>query len=81
VRSQVNRSPFSDATMEARATTDGPCKVRALRNVAESALAMGNLTWRGYPPLDPRKRAHEEIVPYAARARGDRDLRGPYLSH
>src|SRR5262252_1736745 len=43
-------SPFSDATMEALRNHRWSGNVRELRNVVESALAMGNLTLEGISP-------------------------------
>jgi DNA-binding NtrC family response regulator len=76
-------SPFSDATMEALHSHRWSGNVRELRNVVESALAMGNLALEGISPAQLQDALRsDEIVPYR-RARGEAiaAFERRYLSH
>src|SRR5215831_15264990 len=76
-------SPFSDATMEALRAHRWSGNVRELRNVVESALAMGNLTLEGISPAQIQDALRtEDIVPYRrARAEAIATFERRYLSH
>jgi DNA-binding NtrC family response regulator len=76
-------SPFSDATMEALRNHRWSGNVRELRNVVESALAMGNLTLEGISPAQIQDALRtEDIVPYRrARAEAIATFERRYLSH
>jgi DNA-binding NtrC family response regulator len=76
-------SPFSDATMEALRNHRWSGNVRELRNVVESALAMGNLTLEGISPAQIQDALRtEDIVPYRrARADAIATFERRYLSH
>jgi DNA-binding NtrC family response regulator len=76
-------SPFSDATMEALRSHRWSGNVRELRNVVESALAMGNLSLEGVSPAQITDALRsDDIVPYR-RARGEAiaTFERRYLSH
>ena len=76
-------SPFSDATMEALRNHRWSGNVRELRNVVESALAMGNLSLEGISPAQIQDALRtEEIVPYRrARSEAIAIFERRYLSH
>src|SRR5215831_17343635 len=75
--------PFSDATMEALHSHRWSGNVRELRNVVESALAMGNLNLEGVSPAQIQDALRtEDIVPYRrARAEAIATFERRYLSH
>ena len=74
---------FSEATMSALRGHRWSGNVRELRNVVESALAMGNLTLEGISPAQIQDALRtEDIVPYRrARAEAIATFERRYLSH
>jgi DNA-binding NtrC family response regulator len=76
-------SPFSDATMEALHSHRWSGNVRELRNVVESALAMGNLNLEGVSPAQLQDALRtDDVIPYRrARAEAISTFERRYLTH
>jgi DNA-binding NtrC family response regulator len=76
-------SPFSDATMEALHNHRWSGNVRELRNVVESALAMGNVTLEGVSPAQLQDALRTDaVVPYRrSRAEAIAAFERRYLTH